>query len=241
MPILHNRSTLLFVISAALTLSACGGGSSDNPIHVPELTKGLCFDNGIYASGASYKLNFKEGTASPVVSGSVLATNASFNGVPDLVQFVETTSNTVSIVVTRYLKPLSPQAAFTQPSSVVALYGTEAAQGSQSFTTTTYTPPYEDRRVELGVGETRTFTGQGTRTEMFPPNSGPHTRQDQVKFVGVESITLPAGTFTACRYEVNGNTTEWLHRSLVVRRDISGGESRILQSGELNGTPLKSQ
>lgn len=242
MRVAHNLPTLLLSALAVLTLSACGGGDSDTPLPLPELTKDLCFDNGIYALGASYKLNFKEGAASPVVSGSVRATNASFNGVSDLVQFVETTNNTVTTVVTRYLKRLTPQIVLTQPPSfVVALYGTEAAQGATSFTTTTYTPPYEDRRAELSVGETRTFTGQGTRTVMFPPQAGPHTRQEQVKFVGVESITLPAGTFTACRFEVDGNTTEWWHRSLVVRRDVNDRESRILQSGELNGAPLKSQ
>ena len=230
---MHSPLLVVVVLATALALTGCGGG--DN-----EAAKSLCFDNSIYAEGTSYKLNFTQGETTPVESGTVVSTNPSFNGHQGLVEFREQTQNTVTTTVTRYLKPLAPPNASAQPSTggVVALYGTKAAQGATSFTTTTYTPPYEDRRVELSVGETRTFTGQGIREDWFRP-AAPYTREERVKFVGVERITLPAGTFTACRYEIDGGTTEWWHRNLVIRRDIRNGLSRILQSGMLNGTPLK--
>ncbi|MDH4415986.1 MAG: hypothetical protein QE485_02060 [Acidovorax sp.] len=239
-----NLPTLLLVFSTILALTACGSGGDSETRPAPELSKDLCFDNSIYAANASYKLSFKEGATSPIVSGFVRTTSASFNGVSDLVQFVETTNNTITTVVTRYLKPSAPQITSGKPlptTGLVFLYGTEAAQGATSFTTTTYTPAYEDRRAELAVGETRMFVGQGTRTQLFPPKSDPYTRREQVKFVGVELITMPAGTFTSCRYEIDDATTEWWHRGLVIRREIQNGEPRILQSGELNGAPLKSQ
>lgn len=228
-----THARLLLAMVAAFALAGCGGGN-DN------VAKSLCFDNSIYAEGTSYKLNFAEGETTPVVSGTVISTNASFNGHQGLVEFREQTQDTVITTVTRYLKQLTPPNASEQPSTpgVVALYGTQAAQGATSFTTTTYTPPYEDRRVELLVGETRTFTGQGIREDWFHP-AAPYTLEKRVKFVGVERITLPAGTFTACKYEVDGVITEWWHRSLVIRSDFSNGVSRILQSGMLNGTPLK--
>ncbi|WP_298207995.1 hypothetical protein [Acidovorax sp.] len=230
MPRFQRLSPLLITVATALTLIGCGGGN-DTPTS-SELSKELCFDNSVYALGASYKLNFKEGAGNLVVSGSVLSTNANFNGASNLIEFLTRTETTVTSSVTQYLKPLAP--------GIAALYGTKAALGAVSFITTTYGSPYEDRRAELAVGQTRTFVGQGIRDDMFRPGPVTFTQENQIKFVGVERITMPAGTFTACRYEVNG-TTEWWHRSLVIRRDFNNGEPRVLQSGELNGTPLKNQ
>jgi len=228
-----SRVSALLASAAMLALTACGGGGSSEP-DTAAPSKDICFDNGIYAAGAAYKLTYQNEGRPVVVAGTVKLINASYNGTLGLVEFLEKTDNVVNSSVVRYLKPLTP--------GVVALHATEAAQGSLSFTTTTYSPPFEDRRAEMSPGETRTFTGQGTRSEMLPPASFPYERKDSIKFIGVERITVPAGTFTTCRFEnIDNRSTEWWHRSLVIRSDLSNGQSRILQSGELNGTPLKSQ
>ena len=238
MPIPKNSVCILAVaVVGVVASSACGGGSSGtNEVVTPPLSKSLCFDNSIYAAGASFKLNFKEMPSGQIVitEGSVQSINASFETTPDLVQFTERTDNAVQTSLVRYFKPVA--------AGVIALYATEAAQGTLAYTTTRYAPPYEDRRAELGIGESKTYTGQGSRTQssLLGTSTTPYTRQEIVKFVGIESLEMPAGTFTTCRYEIDG-TTEWWHRGMVVRRDLSNGESRVLQSGELNGTPLKSQ
>lgn len=221
-------------VASALTLTACGGGSDDTPPQT--LNKDLCFDSSIYAAGSSYKLVFAEAISKGELSvtGSVRSTNASIDGTSNLVEFVETTDSVVNTVVTRYLKPLAP--------GIIALYHTDAVQGAYIYTATSYAPPYEDRRAALTEGDTGTFVGQGVRTSgaIGSSSSAPYTRQEKIKFVGVERITMPAGTFTACRYETDV-ATEWWHRSMVVRQDWKSGESRILKSGELNGAPLKNQ
>jgi hypothetical protein len=244
MPIFQKLVSLLLTFSTAFTLLACGGGSGSDATPPPQLTKDLCFDNGIYSANAYYKLNFKEGETSPVVSGIVRATDASIHGISGLIQLEKSTTGLEKTInVTQYLKLLTPQFTATQPegSGIVALYEEQVRYGLSSFITTIYSPPYEDRRAELSPSETHTFTGEGTRIIIRAPVSYPYTHQEKIKFVGVERITMPAGTFTACRYEVNDTVTEWWHRSLVIRRDLANGESRILQSGELNGSPLKSQ
>lgn len=235
-----NKPTLAKISLAticSIALTACGGGGSDdsNEPTVPSLDKALCFDNSIYQANAKYQLQFLEGSRGITVSGTVESTNANYENNSNLVKFIEVHNNVVNTVVVRYIKPLA--------SGIVAQYGTEAAQGTIAYTVTKYSPPYEDRRAELAIGTTGTYVGQGTREVVFPWSGNgpqPYTRTDQIKFVGVESITMPAGTFTACRYEVNG-TTEWWHRGMVIRQDFANGQSQILQSGELNGTPLKSQ
>ena len=236
----YTKSTLAKISLAAacgIALTACGGGGStdNNEPTAPPLDKALCFDNSIYQANAKYQLKFLEGNQGITVTGTVESISASYGNSNNLVKFIEVHNNVVNTVVTRYLKPLA--------SGIVAQYGTEAAQGALTYTVTRYSPPYEDRRAELAAGATGTYIAQGTRDNAMPGTGNgpqPYTRTDQIKFVGVESITMPAGTFTACRYETNG-VTEWWHRGMVIRQDFADGKSQILQSGELNGTPLKSQ
>lgn len=236
-PFGRGSTVILASVAAAVALAACGGGGGDSTTPPePVLTKDICFDNRIYGADAAYVLNYLEdGTRTVSTSGTVRATNASYEGVTNLIEFREVTQNTVSTVVTRYLKPLAP--------GIVAQHATVAAQGAAALTTTHYSPPFEDRRAEMLPGETRTFTGTGTRVVSGIGVSSdplPYERKDTIKFVGIERITTAAGTFTACRFEDASNlSTEWWHRSMVVRRDLNGGSSRVLQSGSLNGVAIK--
>ena len=82
-----------------------------------------------------------------------------------------------------------------------------------SFSTTTrlvYQPAFANRWSGLAVGQSITETHSGTTTSTITysfPGLAPHVMSEPfattntLKFAGRESVTVPAGTFTACRFE----------------------------------------
>ena len=178
--------------------------------------------------------------------------SSTFNGVPDLteVSFLTTGTNFVSgyAISTNttgktYYKVMSP--------TTTASYGAVATAtvfGQSVTNTTTFTPPYVDRTANLAVGETGTFTQTGN-VVTSGPGSGPFTTSNTVKFAGKESITVPAGTFNACRYEISTQgaggvvslATNWLYRGFVIKSSLpSGGGTQIIQlkAATINGAPI---
>ncbi|MNT61570.1 hypothetical protein D3C72_1992230 [compost metagenome] len=130
---------------------------------------------------------------------------------------------------------------------VVANHGMVASGRFGQQRTVAYNPPYEDRRTELNKDQEGTFTAHGvdTSTGSFPAGPTPFTRKTQVKFVGVELLSLPAGSYKACRYDVRVDdgpiSREWLYRGVLVRQERQNAtdiEVLELKSGALNGVPL---
>jgi hypothetical protein len=76
-------------------------------------------------------------------------------------------------------------------------------------TKTVWTPPWVDHRYTLGVGEqlTQTYSGSTTITTggvLGSPSTvttQPTPVSNVVKFVGIESVTVPAGTYNACKFQ----------------------------------------
>jgi hypothetical protein len=107
--------------------------------------------------------------------------------------------------------------------------------------TVTYTPPYVDARSALRVGETGVYgaTGSDARVTTYPyaeDISAAISNTTTVKLVGVEPVTVPAGVFTACRYE-GSSGTEWWYRGIAVKK-LQGDVTREMSSGSANGVPL---
>ena len=83
--------------------------------------------------------------------------------------------------------------------------------------TTVFTPPWVDTSYALEPGKTVTQTYTETATITSSVNGGAPTTQTGTssvsitnKFVGIETITVPAGSFQACRFQDSdtpGNTT----------------------------------
>ena len=176
--------------------------------------------------------------------------NSTFNGASGLVETSILTTGTnfasgfaidVNSTGKVYYKPVS--------TGVLAFYGASLSAvsfGQTVTSTTTYTPPYVNGVANLAVGETGTFVSSGAVTSTGP-GSGPFSNSQTVKFVGKESITVPAGTFNACRYETLGsggaviNGTSWYYRSLVIKSSAPGnGGTQIIQlkSATINGAPI---
>lgn len=120
---------------------------------------------------------------------------------------------------------------------------------------TVYSPPWVDRRFTLNQGQTLTQTYTGTTTvtsaSPFPGVPGTSTTTtttitQHIRFVGIESVTVPAGTFSACKFEdtdpaaPTSLTTTWLavgHGSVVktVGTSTAGTQTIVATSILING------
>lgn len=114
----------------------------------------------------------------------------------------------------------------------VTSYGSDSVINSSvagfNMTTTSKsvnTPPYVDRQYGLAAGQsvTQTMTTAITSTTTgipgvpSTPQTSTSTTTQTIKFVGREQVTVPAKTFSACKYEttfsgggVNTMTTSWV-------------------------------
>ncbi len=127
------------------------------------------------------------------------------------------------------------------------------AAGSTITTTNVISPPVRDRQYSLGVGESFTVT-QNTTTSI---SGAPVAVPDQVTAItytmtydGQESITVPAGTFNACKFrrtDSAGTTTSWIAKSsgTPVRSLSADGDGvqavlELLPSSRVNGAPVPS-
>jgi hypothetical protein len=130
--------------------------------------------------------------------------------------------------------------------------------GGASSTTTAkmvYQPAFANRWSGMAVGQsiTETHTGTATTTITYsfpglPPQvmSEPFTTTNTVKFVGRESVTVPAGTYTACKFESiagTSTTTTWVldGKGIPIKAFLSFGDETWLQeatSVKLNGQAL---
>ncbi len=151
----------------------------------------------------------------------------------------------------------SGTAEMTQYGSI--LNGTGTAMGITTTTnmTTVYAPPYVDQQYSLPVGQTYTSsqTVMTSGTVSFLGYSNPIPQQTttlsmSVKYVGQESVTVPAGTYNACKMETtsvsNGTAsvqTSWIvvGKGIPVKTTMTGGGvNQTIQatSVKLNGASL---
>lgn len=131
----------------------------------------------------------------------------------------------------------------------VTVYGIETATTFPfSFTSvTTFTPPRTDR-LNLAAGEfyTQDFTVTTAVTGLpVPPPDTMSNISLKRTFVGMESVTVPAGTFSACKFTEEstsaGSTTTstvWNYRAGINLKTVSGDSTTELLSAKINGTPV---
>jgi hypothetical protein len=66
-----------------------------------------------------------------------------------------------------------------------------------------------------------------------------------VKYLGQESVTVPAGTFNTCKFQVdNGDNTQWVavgYSTVLVKSSVtdqSGSTILELKAGTINGATI---
>jgi hypothetical protein len=141
---------------------------------------------------------------------------------------------------TRYFARRTGEAEITEYGSVfVAKASPVEVPGVSSNSRLVYTPPFVNRMAALAQGDSLTQSRLGslitTTTYPFPgvppqENRIPLNTTTKTTFVGVEHVSVPAGTFPACRFHLStpeGVTiTSWQHR----------GSGAILKTQGANGT-----
>ncbi|MFY9480148.1 MAG: hypothetical protein WAQ08_21140 [Aquabacterium sp.] len=256
-----------------LWLTACGGSSggggplppsSANPGTTPttpttpidpSLPAAACLNTALYSTaGTRTALTYTSeggGSTQQVQQfATVAAIATTFNGqtanalnVREVVQTVGTPSSEVRFDGTHYVALSDHQ---------VQLLGTVSryrSQGSMVTQTLALSPSLTDLDFRLAVGGS-TVAASSVISASVSPASGAGTASlnasSAVTFVGFETITVPAGTFTdACKFEqrvTTGSsrvTTRWLAKgSGVVLRVDAGGTIQRLVSGTLNGAVI---
>jgi hypothetical protein len=110
-----------------------------------------------------------------------------------------------------------------------------------------FTPPFLNRRYTLAPGESTTSTSTMVTTTTLtgmPPTTQTTSHTQTDRYLGQESVTVPAGTFNACKFETANQTTwEAVGRGVMVKSislDSSGGTTTMqLTAGSINGTPIQ--
>jgi hypothetical protein len=133
-------------------------------------------------------------------------------------------------------------------------YGSTAqatVSGFNSSSKIVFSPPYRDKRFSLAVGasdsETYTLTSTTTITGApvaLPPQVATSTQTQVVTYLGRESVTVGAGTFDTCKFDVNnGASTQWFatRGAMVKSSSTSNAGTTVLSlsSGNTNGVAIK--
>jgi hypothetical protein len=212
-----------------------------------------------YQTGQKYRIDIRSGaTGNEVLTSNKYTVNGvkSFKGNSATELLVETTATTNGVanlaatVNTLYYTALTGTG-YTSYGSFIKVNANVAGFSVTTDTTVTFTPPMT-MPYNMGVGSTHAFTTDWiTETSVLGSTTVQTIRYNiQYDFVGVETVTVPAGTFETCRVEttttgtVNGTSsttkaTQWwvgtgpLKGLFVQSRDNAGvtAVATVVQQG----------
>lgn len=172
------------------------------------------------------------------------------------------TSTTTSTTVVRsfeqpstngLVKTLGAVTEVTTAVSLPSIPGLPPLPGTESVTSTetVYNPPIENIEFTLALGGSLTKTATSTTTTLsgsfIPPPTTVTTNQTYL-FEAKETVSVPAGTYSTCRYRVgtagaNDTGTLWLivGKGIMAKSEAitpQGVQTIRLKSGTYNGAPL---
>ena len=106
-------------------------------------------------------------------------------------------------------------------------------------------PPKRDKRYSLGNWGVCDSNVQRYQYFQLYGSGGPITtttsQTDTVKYLGRETVTVPAGTFDICKFdENNGSSTVWMGARIAAYALIKNGTITLeLKTGTLNGSTIR--
>jgi hypothetical protein len=192
-----------------------------------------CFNIAWSTPGTTAVLEYAiTGSATGTTRSNLTVTGGkTFNGQTGLIEYAQDQTTTYTAPTTLALAGAVTTRSrhhLTENGSVETEYGGTVEVSAQApfvtmspnivttTTTVTYTPARVDRRFTLSAGASDTVTtsyGSSSVTSLgsvVPPTTTAQTIT--VNYAGQETVTVPAGTFTACKFLVTVNSethTEW--------------------------------
>ncbi|HEY0919225.1 hypothetical protein [Devosia sp.] len=112
---------------------------------------------------------------------------------------------------------------------------------------TVYTPPWVDRTASLAIGESFTATQNTSYSYVIngaETPGGSYQTSSTTTYLGNETVTVPAGTYDACKFEVSSGpgsapSTNWFVRGKGLHvKSVNGGVVMEATSVKLNGQAL---
>ncbi len=262
-----QRTRVLFQLAAGLAAAAlitgCGGGSdgeaaAPSPAPAPAPAPGTagsaseCFNEAQIKAGTTYLLNYVSSgalTGTSSTSGTV-GSATTFNGQANVLPVTQT-------VTTQYTAPtaVSVNLQMTSYQRIegfdVLSYGSVGTLSAPVVGTVetriVFNPAARDKRYTLSAGSTYTLTQSGTTTVTPPGTSSSTTTSTLVTYVGQETITVPAGTYTTCKFTdttAGATTTTWIVKGKgVLAKSTTPSELGVVTmqlqaSSRLNGAPI---
>lgn len=266
----RETMALLGTLFAAALLAGCGGGGGGSdadtapappsPPPVPHAGSGRdCVNPELHKVGTVVRAEYQGGGG--IEGGKSLyeyavKREASFNGHSGLVEvelkMTATEPGQPPRSGVQYLyERLGDSSAFRYGMVIPVVTG----QGLPDMTlTTVYDPPVEFRSLALGVGESYVIEWHATTTVTGGPAGEPPVKESDSwteTYLGQETITVPAGTFTTCKIRQHvpgrdGETINWVAKgSGLGVRDVhrEGGQESLLREllpgATINGQPIR--
>ena len=264
---------------AAFGLSACGGGgggtaaTSTGTNATPSSVTGsgdasVCFNPALWATAGTTthvvsQETYSDGTSpNTITEDSTTLAGQIFNGSPateiDRSRTSVTTGSTGGGATTSSSKEYY---SVDVPNTTLYQLGSQETRpgsfGTTITTTSTDTPALPLRFNLTAGGSYQTSTTETTPSSTTPGVNNVSTISGPITFVGIESVTIPAGTFQACHMvfgpthyqDSNGsnysNTLDaWLGvgNGLVLKSHLVdasvGNVDSVVTSASINGTPI---
>lgn len=250
-----------YEVGAIYVIGGPFGGSIENPVRQGSVTDYItpvppattpptagasngCFDQALLDTQGTRL------TVSYSYSGGVTGTQTVDATVGGLVTFQgyqarETVSTTTSSMQGGFT--ITAKVYTARNGDVVTQYGMTTEESAMApAMRTVYTPPYEDRMAVLALGESHTATQNTTYTYLVngTENSSSYSSSYTTKYLGVEPVTVAAGTYEACKFEVTSGpgspaTTNWYIRGKGFHvKSVTGDQVMEASSVKLNGQPI---
>lgn len=232
---------------------ASGGATTGGDTSTSSGSAAACLNTTLYTSAGSYSLNYN-------ISGSETGTSAttgtsqpgtSFQGAATT-RFSQSTITTLTaptsgtfVVDVDDFQSLDGNASLEHGSVTSA-----SVQGIATTTTTVLNPPARNPRFTLSAGQSATTTRSGTATTEItglpvaaPATSTPISETVTITYVGQESVSVPAGSYNACKFTTSDGNTEWYAPGsgvLVKSESVGNGGSVTLEltSAQINGAAI---
>lgn len=264
-----QRLALATLFSAAVisSLPACGGGGSATPAASPPApgqvfgeTARACYETPppVVGDRASTVLEYLGPiNGSQKYDGQLVDKDATFEGATGLLQFDGINSGSTNLdfladgTNKTYSKIISPGVR-AQYGGVIKFNDRTPSLGPTRIDTvkTFLNPPAIDEQANLVVGSSLTLIRNSVITStlidgtVLPPI--PFTQTTTVKFIGRENVTVPAGTFFACKFESteagsSDTGTSWIFRAAFIKssgQSSTGTQVIQLKSATVNGLPF---